>query len=170
MDTLDPDNVPPFVIFFKYTSSSTIHTHLHPLLLDFFILFSILMSGCTRPQQILVCRCMWSKDCWWPSVTLKQSKSEFAQYKHLNFLLPDFTSRAPAFSGRCVHGAPELRSGRTATLHASGALQGQSVQHPCALHTSHSAVRPGKGEERRGGAGQFLLFLVLSIKIPPSSL
>lgn len=136
----------PFCYIFQNIFLSTMHTSLYPLLVDFFLSFSPFssFSGCTHPQQILVCRHMWPKDCGWPFVTLKQSKSAVEQHKQrLSFPLPDFTQKVPVFSGRCVHGAQELRSGRTATVHAGGALQGQSVQHPCALDTSYSAVRPG---------------------------
>lgn len=72
-------------------------------------------------------------------------------------------------SGRGVYGEEELGSRRTAALHISGVLQGQSVQHPHPLHSNNSAVRSGKREERGGGKTDdfFYLFYFVGMSVQP---
>ena len=54
-------------------------------------------------------------------------------------------------SGRLLPGEAEYWAGPAAAVHLGGALQGQGVQHPCALQPSDAALRTGPGEERTAG-------------------
>ena len=54
-------------------------------------------------------------------------------------------------SGWLLPSEAEYWAGCSAALYVGGALQGQGVQHPGALHPSHAEVRTGTGEERRAG-------------------
>lgn len=165
MDSIDTDNVLPLLYIFLNLSLLTVHKSIYPTTVDFFILLSSLFifrmhTSTTNPgmpvhvtERLLMTFCHARTK--WERSRAKQAAAQFPAWPPA---AAGFDCECSCVSGRRVHGAEELRSGRAATLHAGGALQGQSVQHPCALHACHSAVRPGKGEEGRGGAGKPVVF------------